>query len=213
MLERTLYRMLISKAIAEQIRAGTVTAQFRRWDVPRVKVGGTQLTSAGVIRFTRVVRVGDPEKLTDRSARAAGMKDAKALRKALAPKLNRAPSERGSRGGEHIYRVTLEWAGEDPRLALRELMPDDDACRAMAAKTEVIDRRLGQGWTRDTLTWIAENPEVVSKRLAELRGVDLAPMKTDIRKLKALGLTISHDVGYELSPRGRAYLEWLRTPQ
>lgn len=34
-------------------------------------------------------------------------------------------------------------------------------------------------------------------------------MKVDIRKLKALGLTISHDVGYEPSPRGTAYLEWL----
>jgi hypothetical protein len=34
-------------------------------------------------------------------------------------------------------------------------------------------------------------------------------MKVDIRKLKSLGLTISHDVGYELSPRGTAYLSWL----
>ena len=42
-----------------------------------------------------------------------------------------------------------------------------------------------------------------------LRGVDLLPMKVDIRKLKSLGLTISHDVGYELSPRGTAYLAWL----
>ena len=32
-------------------------------------------------------------------------------------------------------------------------------------------------------------------------------MKADIRKLKSLGLTISHDVGYELSPRGAAYLD------
>jgi hypothetical protein len=24
-----------------------------------------------------------------------------------------------------------------------------------------------------------------------------------------LGLTISHEVGYELSPRGAAYLDWL----
>ena len=33
--------------------------------------------------------------------------------------------------------------------------------------------------------------------------------KTDVRKLKKLGLTISHDVGYELSPRGRAVLQRL----
>jgi hypothetical protein len=32
-------------------------------------------------------------------------------------------------------------------------------------------------------------------------------LKTDVRKLKALGLTLSLEVGYELSPRGRAFLE------
>ncbi|MFT4085775.1 MAG: ASCH domain-containing protein [Gordonia sp. (in: high G+C Gram-positive bacteria)] len=201
--------MLISKSIAEQIRAGTVTAQYRRWDAPRVKVGGTQLTPAGVVRFTRVAKVGDLSKLSDRAARAAGMKNADALRKALQPRPGRAPTERGSRGGEFVYRVNLEWAGEDPRLALRETLPDDDECRAIAERTDVIDRRLGAGWTRDTLTWIRDNPFVVSKRLAELRDVELAPMKVDIRKLKALGLTISHDVGYELSPRGAVFLEWL----
>ena len=56
---------------------------------------------------------------------------------------------------------------------------------------------------------IRDNPRVVSKELATLRGVELLPMKADIRKLKALGLTISHDVGYELSPRGAAYLDHL----
>ncbi len=202
--------MLISKAVAEQIRAGTVTTQYRRWDAPRVKVGGTQLTPAGLVRFTRVTKVTDPSRLTDRAARAAGVKNADALRKALTPRPERTPGERSGRGGAHVYRIHLEWAGEDPRLALREQLPGDADCRAIAARTAVIDRRLGGDWTRETLEWIAANPEVVSKRLAEQRGVELAPMKADIRKLKALGLTISHDVGYELSPRGRAYLDWLK---
>ena len=41
------------------------------------------------------------------------------------------------------------------------------------------------------------------------------PFKVDVRKLKRLGLTQSFEVGYELSPRGRALLERLprrRTP-
>ena len=202
--------MLISKAIAEQIRAGTVTTQYRRWEAPRVKVGGTQLTPAGLVRFTRVARVNDVGKLTDRAARAAGMRNADALRKALTPRPGRDPGERGSRGGEHVYRINLQWAGEDPRLALREELPDDEECAEIARKTAVLDRRLGEGWTRETLEWIEVNPQVVSKRLAQLSGVELAPMKTDIRKLKGLGLTISHDVGYELSPRGAKFLEWLR---
>ncbi|MCX6396789.1 MAG: hypothetical protein NTV23_09915 [Propionibacteriales bacterium] len=41
--------------------------------------------------------------------------------------------------------------------------------------------------------------------LVEIEGRETAPFKIDVRKLKGLGLTISHPVGYELSPRGLAY--------
>ena len=34
----------------------------------------------------------------------------------------------------------------------------------------------------------------------------MQPFKRDVRKLKEMGLTISLLVGYELSPRGEAYL-------
>ena len=36
------------------------------------------------------------------------------------------------------------------------------------------------------------------------------PFKNDVRKLKALGLTISHSPGYELSPRGHTLLKRLQ---
>lgn len=137
------------------------------------------------------------------------MKDAEALRKALAPRPNRKPSERGGKGGDTIYRINLEWAGEDPRLALRETLPTPEELADIAARLARLDRRESGPWTRDILEWIRDNPQVVSKQLAALREVELLPMKVDIRKLKALGLTISHDVGYELSPRGAAYLEWV----
>lgn len=200
--------MLISKPIAEAIRAGKVTTQYRRWDLPRVKVGSTQLTSAGVIAFTRVTRVNDLDRISDRAARAAGMKDAAALRKALAPK-DRKPGPRGSKGGAHVYRVHVQWVGEDPRISLRDKAPDDSDLADIAKRLARLDARLTGPWTRDILEWIRDNPRVVSKELAALRGADLLPMKADIRKLKTLGLTISHDVGYELSPRGAAYLAWL----
>ncbi len=38
-------------------------------------------------------------------------------------------------------------------------------------------------------------------------GRERLPFKADVRKLKRLGLTESLDVGYRLSPRGRAYLD------
>lgn len=184
-----------------------MTCQFRRWDEPRVKVGATQMTSAGLITFTRVAVVRDIEKISDRAAKAAGMKDAAALRKALTS--TRKPSPRGGKGGDKVYRINVAWAGEDPRLSLRENLPDETELAYIATKLARLDARETGPWTREILEWIRDNPRVVSKVLAELRQVELLPMKTDIRKLKALGLTISHDVGYELSPRGAAYLESL----
>ncbi|GAA1084836.1 ASCH domain-containing protein [Tsukamurella spumae] len=204
--------MLIPKAIAEGVRDGTVTTQYRRWDTPRVKVGGNQVTPAGVLRFTRVTRVPDVEKISDRAARAAGMKDATALRRALRPRDPDAPRrERTARGGEHVYRIHLEYAGADPRLALREEIPDDAALASIDKRLARLDARPTGPWTRDILTWIRDHPHVVSKELAAERGVELQPMKADIRKLKGMGLTISHEVGYELSPRGAAYLDRLES--
>ncbi|WP_202970159.1 hypothetical protein [Tessaracoccus flavescens] len=83
--------MLITKAISEGIREGRITTQYRRWDAPSVKVGGTQLTPSGLVRFTRVARVPTLERVTDRAARAAGFRDAAALRKMLAPRDPGAP--------------------------------------------------------------------------------------------------------------------------
>lgn len=204
--------MLIPKAVAEGVRDGRITTQYRRWDTPRVKVGGTQLTPAGMLRFTRVTRVPDVERISDRAARAAGIKDAAALRKLLTPRDPDAPRrERSARGGEHVYRVHLEWAGEDPRLALREELPDDAELAAIARRLARLNARETGPWTRDILAWIRDHPHIVSKELAAERGVELLPMKADIRKLKGMGLTISHEVGYELSPRGAAYLDWLAT--
>ena len=45
--------------------------------------------------------------------------------------------------------------------------------------------------------------EAVAARL----GRDRKSFKTDVRKLKELGLTESLEVGYRLSPRGRAWLQ------
>ena len=202
--------VLISKPVADGIRTGAVTQAFRRWDAPRVKVGGEQLTPAGVVRFEAVNQVRDPSKLTERDAHRAGLKNLSALQKLLAP-TDRKPSARGGRGGERVYRIRLRWVGEDPRLALRERLPDAVELAELTSRLARLDARPAGPWTRQTLEWIRDHPHVVSKELAALRDVELAPMKVDIRKLKALGLTISHDVGYELAPRGQTYLDSLPT--
>jgi hypothetical protein len=55
------------------------------------------------------------------------------------------------------------------------------------------------------LELIAENPGVRAPDLAARMGRETLPFKRDVRKLKELGLTESLEVGYRLSPHGRAY--------
>ena len=52
---------------------------------------------------------------------------------------------------------------------------------------------------------------VAARTLAERLGCERDWLKPNVRKLKNLGLTISHDPGYALSPRGRVVLTHLRS--
>jgi hypothetical protein len=66
-------------------------------------------------------------------------------------------------------------------------------------------------WAFRTLALIAKRPGVVSTELARQIGMERFAFKAKVRRLKALGLTHSLDIGYELSPRGAAYLRSRRT--
>ena len=69
-----------------------------------------------------------------------------------------------------------------------------------------MDRAADRPWTEEVLEQIGRRPGVVSTELAAEAGQDRAYYKLRVRRLKALGLTESLEVGYRLSPRGRAYL-------
>ncbi|MBK6662958.1 MAG: hypothetical protein IPG47_09480 [Thermoflexaceae bacterium] len=57
-----------------------------------------------------------------------------------------------------------------------------------------------------TLRAIADRPQVAARILAADGGMETLPFKANVRKLKALGLTISHETGYELTALGRDVL-------
>ena len=187
--------MLIPVAILRGIADGTVTLAFRRWDAPRVRPGGRQRTSIGVIAFDAVEPVAR-SRLTATDARQAGFSS-------LADHLrfvDRRPT--GT-----IHRIRLRLDGPDPRVALRERIPDETEVDIILGRLERLDRASHHGpWTAEVLRTIGERPSVPALELAASFGRERAPFKLDVRKLKELGLTESLRPGYRLSPRGRTVL-------
>jgi hypothetical protein len=83
---------------------------------------------------------------------------------------------------------------------------------AITKRLERMDARSPAGpWAFRTLALIAKRPGVVSTELAKQIGMERFAFKAKVRRLKALGLTHSLEVGYELSPRGAAYVRSVRT--
>ena len=189
--------MLIRHATLEKIRDGEVTLQFRRGKRPTVKSGGTLLTKVGQLAID-AVDVVDADRITGADARRAGYADADALR-----------SDLSDRDGA-VYRVRVRLSGEDPRAALRAEVPTGAALEALADKVRGFDRRSKSGaWAVAALQAIAAQPAVRAGDLAEDASMERKDFKARVRKLKALGLTESLEVGYQLSPRGRAVLHHL----
>jgi hypothetical protein len=188
-----MWRVQIRLPVLEAIAAGSVTLAFRRWDRPRVRPGGTQRTPVGVLEFTAVDPVDEAD-LTADDARAAGFADLAALRAAQP-------------GEGQLYRVAVRLAGPDPRVALRAKRRLSQAERTeLVTRLERLDRASAHGsWTAAVLELIADNPGVRAPDLAARMGRETLPFKRDVRKLKELGLTESLEVGYRLSPRGRAF--------
>lgn len=186
--------MLIRRQVLERIRAGEVTLAFRRWKRPTVRSGGRLRTAVGELAIFDVAPVS-LEDMTEDDARAAGY-----------PSLDRLRADLAGKG--ELYRIALAYAGEDGRAALREETDLDDPARAaLEARLARIDTRLGKpGWTGRALALIGEFPGRRAEELADALGMEKAAFKTEVRRLKELGLTESLETGYRLSPRGRKVL-------
>jgi DNA-binding transcriptional ArsR family regulator len=177
--------VLLSLSDLSRIEAGEIDLAFRRWKRPMHRAGGSQRTRIGVLAFDSVERVA-VSSITAADARRAGYASLADLKRFLARK-----------DGD-VYRVELRLAGADPRVALREQTDIDD-------KTRAAIERLP--WAADYLRTIAAQPGVRAEDLAAQYGLPKRNFKQRVRRLKELGLTESLEVGYRLSPRGRAYLK------
>ena len=190
--------MLFEQRFWEPIARGDVTVTFRRWKRRQAVAGNRYRTPMAIIHADAVdiVTVDD---ITEADARASGHAD----RDALLADLRGTPDL-------DLYRIRFHVVDEpDPRAQLA-------AAAALSVEDRAeIDRRLDRldrasslgAWTRPTLRLIERMPAIRAGDLADEVGRERLPFKTDVRKLKNLGLTISLGVGYELSPRGQAYLD------
>jgi hypothetical protein len=194
--------MLFEQKLWAGLADGTVTVAFRRWRRPRARAGGRHTTPAGVLAIDAVTEV-DPATIGEDDARAAGFPS-------LAELLRRLERH----GDGPVYRVDFHHAGSDPRETLRRRgeLPAQELA-GLRARLDRLDSAGGDGpWTVATLRLIGERPGVRAADLAAAAGRERHRFKTDVRKLKALGLTESLEVGYRLLPRGRALLARLGPP-
>ena len=192
--------LLFQKRFHAGLVDGSIRLTFRRWAKSHVRPGGRyRCHPIGVLEVDRVDRVRVQE-ITEDDARAAGFTS----RDELIGFMSDAAAGPVAPDTE-VWRVALHHGGDGDRVEIAlddQLSPKD--VETLARRLE----RLGE-WTIPTLRLIGRRPRVAASKLAASVGRERDPFKIDVRKLKRLGLTQSFEVGYELSPRGRALLRGL----
>ncbi|HET6982800.1 MAG TPA: ASCH domain-containing protein [Myxococcaceae bacterium] len=189
--------LLFQKRFQAGLVDGSIRLTFRRWEKPHVRVGGRyRCHPIGVLEVDQIDRV-PVRAISEDEARAAGFTS----RDELLGFMSDGPAGPIAPDSE-VWRVALHYGGDGDRveIALDDQLSDEQ----VAALARRLDR-LG-AWTIPTLRLIARRPRIAASVLAKSLGRERDPFKIDVRKLKRLGLTQSFEVGYELSPRGRALL-------
>lgn len=180
---------------------GSVTLAFRRWAVPRVKVGTRTRSRVGIVEITAIDPIAD-DALTRTDAAAAGFTSLEQAQKWVAGK--------GAADGQ-LFRIGIRLAGPDTRIELRnsaELTVDDRM--AIRVRLGRLDKAADTPWTWQYLELIEANPAVLALDVATSIGMERDKFKRRVRQLKELGLTESLEVGYRISPRGETYLRMTR---
>ncbi|MBA3460560.1 MAG: hypothetical protein H0T46_11395 [Deltaproteobacteria bacterium] len=191
--------LLFKKPFWPGLQSGAITLTFRRWQKPHVRPGGRyRCHPIGVLEVDGIEHV-PISSITEADAASAGFATRAELVDYLAELGPLTPSTK-------VYRVALHHGGDGDRveLALATELTDDDIA-SITAKLARMDRDTA--WTAKTLAIIEAKPRIAASQLAKKLKRETQPFKIDVRKLKKLGLTQSFEVGYEISPRGRTYLE------
>jgi hypothetical protein len=188
--------MIFKNHVLLGIKSGKIKLAFRKWRKPAVKTGGTQKDAIGVIRFGKVLKVSQ-RSITQADATAAGYSHLDELLAAL------QKIEEGS-----IYKIQLAYESEDPRIELREQTSlSDEEFKKLRKRLDRLDAGKNGPWTSKYLRLIDKYPERRAGDLADMMNMEKEDFKLNVRKLKNLGLTVSHEIGYSVSPLGHWMLE------
>ena len=196
--------VLFKYSFHEQIANGAITVTYRAWKSARVKVGGRYRLNADGVVAVDEVREAPVARITDAAAHASGFPSRDALLRQLFP-------AGAGHNPETVFEVRFHYL-PDPRTPAADVSADvaEDVLQDLLARLRNMDARSRAGpWTGATLALIDAHPRVAASRLAPQLGRETAPFKSNVRKLKALGLTISHDTGYTLTSLGARVLRAL----
>lgn len=182
--------MLFKQTHLIGIKSGKISLAFRRWKKLSVKENSEVKTAIGIVRIGKVTAV-NLSAITQKDAVAAGfeqLSDLLTLLKSV-PEGN-------------VYKIAVQYHAEDPRISLREqTVLTAEAFELLHTKLARLDQYSKQGaWTMKLLKIIKESPKLKAADLAVKTGMEKDWLKLHARKLKNLGLTISHDPGYTISP-------------
>jgi len=187
--------MLFKKKFHEGIRNGSVTLTFRAWKSSRVKLGNQyrfgpeEGVEVGAVDEVVVSAIDDEE------ARRSGFGSASDLRTFLMKHSPEAVTPKST-----LFRVSFHYVQISDEVSQADL-----SLAEIQGKLEKMDRLSKHGpWTKQTLEIIAQNPRTAASKLAPMLGRETPAFKADVRKLKKLGLTVSFEIGYELTSLGKA---------
>ncbi|WP_293312158.1 hypothetical protein [Pedobacter sp. UBA5917] len=188
--------MLIKTIVLDGIKSGKISLAFRKWNKPSAKKGSSIKTAVGIIEIIDVT-IKKPEEITINDLKQAGFSGIEELEKSFP-----------ANATGNLYEIRLKYKSEDPRLQLRKktsLSPDE--FMLLDEKLNRLDKNSKKGdWTIAVLKAIANHPRLKAGDLALKLGTEKEWLKLNIRKLKNLGLTISYEPGYTLSPLGEYFL-------
>jgi hypothetical protein len=194
--------MLFQHRYHAGIRDGSITLTFRAWKTARASRGKCYRLGPEDTIEIRSVDLAALGSITPAEVRRSGFATLDELLAAL-----RKSSDRKLTSRSRVYRVSFRHVrAVDPRAA-RRADASPDALTEVGKRLERMDKLSSHGpWTLQALRLIDKQPRIAASKLAPRLGRERLAFKADIRKLKGLGLTVSHEVGYSLSKRGKALL-------